>query len=136
MTAFTRGIHHVGLTVPDCRATAAFFTEALGFAEVGGVPDYPSVFVGDGAVVLTIWQARDPASARPFDRHGCVGLHHLALAVADAAALDAVHARLAARADVSIEFAPEPMGDGPVRHMMCAVPGGVRVEFVAAPQGA
>ena len=30
-----------------------------------------------------------------------------------------------------IEFAPENLRNGPVRHMMCAIPGGVRVEFIA-----
>ena len=35
------------------------------------------------------------------------------------------------RDDVEIEFAPEAMGGAPLRHLMCAIPGGVRVEFVA-----
>ena len=30
-----------------------------------------------------------------------------------------------------VEFAPEPLNDGPVRHMMCRIPGGLRVEFIA-----
>ncbi|CAM4386480.1 VOC family protein [Palleronia rufa] len=131
MTTLTRGVHHVGLTVPDCRATADFFIGVLGFAEVSGKPDYPSVFVSDGHVMLTLWQAEEPAVARAFDRKGAVGLHHLALSVADADALAAVHERLAARDDVAVEFAPEAMGGAPLRHLMCAIPGGVRVEFVA-----
>ena len=32
---------------------------------------------------------------------------------------------------VSIEFAPEPLGGGPTRQMMCYIPGGIRVEFIA-----
>ena len=32
---------------------------------------------------------------------------------------------------VVIEAAPEPLGDGPTRHMFCAIPGGVRMEFIA-----
>ena len=28
-------------------------------------------------------------------------------------------------------FAPEPLGDLPVQHMMCYIPGGVRVEIIA-----
>ena len=127
----TQGIHHVGLTVPDCRATADFFTRTLGFAEVGGKPDYPSVFVSDGTVMVTVWQASDPNTVRPFDRRAAVGLHHLAFKVADGDALTALHDTLRGHPDVAVEFAPEPIGDGPLRHMICAIPGGVRVEFVA-----
>jgi hypothetical protein len=32
---------------------------------------------------------------------------------------------------VKIEFAPEPLGGGPTRHMMCAIPGGIRLELIA-----
>ena len=35
------------------------------------------------------------------------------------------------RVDVAIEFAPEPLGNGPSHHMRCAIPGGIRVEFIA-----
>lgn len=130
-TARTIGIHHVGLTVPDLTATAAFFEQALGFARVGGQPDYPSLFLSDGTVLITLWQVKDPARAVPFDRQRNVGLHHLALRVADAAALERLHGEIAARADVVVEFAPEPLGGGPTRHMMCAIPGGIRLELIA-----
>jgi hypothetical protein len=43
-----------------------------------------------------------------------------------------LHAELAARRDAAIEFAPEPLGDTPLRHMMCRGPGGIRLEFIAA----
>ena len=32
---------------------------------------------------------------------------------------------------VEIEFAPEALLDGALKHLMCNIPGGVRVEFVA-----
>ncbi len=128
----TQGVHHIGLTVPDLDRAARFFLETLDFQKVGGNPDYPAVFVSDGAVMITLWQASDPSTARAFDRKNTVGLHHLALRVADAAALDIVYAKLAGTEDVAIEFAPEPLRGGPVRHMMCAIPGGIRVEFIAA----
>ncbi len=121
----TLGLHHAGLTVPDLRATRAFFEEALAFEVVGEKPDYPAVFLSDGTIMITLWQA--DANARAFDRRGNVGLHHLAFRVAD---LDAVHDRLRARADVTLEFAPEALGGGATRHLMCAVPGGIRVEFI------
>jgi len=127
----TRGVHHVGLSVPDLSATRRFFTETLGYEQVGEKPDYPAVFLSDGTVMLTLWQLADPERAVPFDRKRVVGLHHLALAVPDAVALDALHERLAGATGVAIEFAPEPLGGGPTRHMMVTIPGGVRVEFIA-----
>jgi len=129
--AVTRGVHHLGLTVPDLSATRSFFVDVLGFEQVGERPEYPAVFVSDGTVMITLWQAADPASAVAFDRKNVVGLHHLALLVPDQASLDRLHERLAAIDSVAIEFAPQALRDGPVRHMMCAIPGGVRVEFIA-----
>jgi catechol 2,3-dioxygenase-like lactoylglutathione lyase family enzyme len=129
--AVTRGVHHLGLTVADLAATRSFFIDALGFEQVGERPDYPAVFVSDGTVMTTLWQAVEPASAVAFDRKNVIGLHHLALLMPDQQSLDDLHERLAAIDSVDIEFAPEALRDGPVRHMMCAIPGGVRVEFIA-----
>jgi len=128
----TRGAHHVGLTVPDLAKTRAFFLDTLGFAQVAEVPDYPAVFVTDGTIVITLWQAKNPASAVPFDRKNVVGLHHLAFNVDDAGALDALHDKLTACDGVDVEFAPESLHGGPATHMMCFIPGGIRVEFITA----
>ncbi|MEM9457036.1 MAG: VOC family protein [Myxococcota bacterium] len=130
-TPQTRGAHHIGLTVPDLEQALAFFVDVLGFEEVGGIADYPSAFVSDGHVMLTLWQVQDPAAAVPFDRKRVIGLHHFALRVEDAAALDALHARLGQTPNVEIEFAPEPLGGGATRHMMCTIPGGIRMELIA-----
>ena len=130
-TAKTMGVHHVGLTVPDVAATRAFFIDTLGFSLVGERPNYPAAFVSDGTTMITLWQVNDPAAAGPFNRKSVVGLHHVALRVADAAALDALHDTLSKTAGVEIEFAPEPLGDGPTRHMMFAIPGGIRLELIA-----
>jgi catechol 2,3-dioxygenase-like lactoylglutathione lyase family enzyme len=127
----TRGIHHAGLTVPNIDAARDFFVSGLGFEVVGEKPDYPAVFVSDGSVMITLWQAEDPATARRFDRRNNLGLHHLALRVDDPERLDALHQRLVERDDVSIEFSPEALNDGPTRHMMCALEGGLRIEFIA-----
>lgn len=130
-TALTRGVHHVGLTVPDLAVARRFFVETLGYQPRGEVPDYPAAFVSDGNVLITLWQVKDSARAVAFDREQNVGLHHLALAVEGAASLDALHQRLLRLGDVEIEFSPEPLGGGPTRHMMVRIPGGVRVEFIA-----
>ncbi len=127
----TLGAHHVGLTVSDLGDAQRFFQEALGFSVVGEKPEYPAVFVSDGALMITLWQVQDPEHAAPFDRRRVLGLHHLALKVADAESLAALHRELAARDDVSVEFAPEPLGGGATQHMMCAIPGGLRLELIA-----
>lgn len=127
----TRGVHHLGLTVPRLAETRSFFLDTLGYRQVGEVPDYPAVFLSDGQVMVTLWQAEDPERARPFDRKRGIGLHHLALAVENEASLKQLHERLARTDGVEVEFAPEPLGGGPTQHMMCAIPGGIRVEFIA-----
>lgn len=130
-SARTEGVHHVGLTVPRLEAARRFFIDGLGFRQAGQVPEYPAVFVTDGTVMITLWQAEDPESAVPFDRRRVIGLHHLALRVSDAERLEALHTGLSSRDDVEIEFAPEPLGGGPARHMMCRVPGNIRLELIA-----
>ncbi|UCB55432.1 MAG: VOC family protein [Thiotrichales bacterium] len=126
----TRGVHHIGLTVTDLDASSSFFTDLLGWEKAGGNPDYPAIFVSDGTVMVTLWLARQPSSAAAFDKNNNVGLHHLALRVEDLDVLHRIHRKLAAAANVEIEFAPEPLGDGPSTHMMCYQPGGIRIEFI------
>lgn len=128
--SLTQGAHHIGLAVPDLDAARDFFCDALGFREVGGVPAYPAVFVSDGTTLLTLWRVADPATAQAFDRRANVGLHHLALLVVDDVALNTVFARVSAHAGAEIEVAPGPMREGSaVRHFLCAMPGGIRIEF-------
>jgi catechol 2,3-dioxygenase-like lactoylglutathione lyase family enzyme len=134
MAAITKGIHHLGLTVPDVKAAQRFFEEALGFKKVNEKPEYPAVFVSDGTVMLTLWQAEDPANATPFDRRRVIGLHHVALQVGSEATLRDLHATLSERTDVVLEFGPEPLGAAPLRHMMLRIPGNIRLELVAPAQ--
>jgi catechol 2,3-dioxygenase-like lactoylglutathione lyase family enzyme len=128
----TNGAHHIGLTVPNLVSCERFFVETVGYEKVGGNPDYPSVFLHDGTTLITLWQAQDPETSRPFDRRNNVGLHHLALRVADGYSLDQVYATLLRDPEVSIEFAPEPLGEGATQHLMCNIPGGIRIEFIAS----
>jgi catechol 2,3-dioxygenase-like lactoylglutathione lyase family enzyme len=126
----TLGIHHVGLAVPDLDTAQAFFVDALGWRVIGHVPSYPAVFVSNGHAMLTLWRVATPGHAVPFDRKSNVGLHHLAIAVADHAALATVHEKVRRHPDVEIEFAPGPMRVGAsTHHFICTMPGGIRIEF-------
>jgi catechol 2,3-dioxygenase-like lactoylglutathione lyase family enzyme len=125
----TLGVHHVGLSVSSLANARSFFQDALGFRQTGERPDYPAAMMSDGTTMITLWQVTDPTQSAPFDRHRNVGLHHLALRVANVAALDDVHARIVA-AGAQIEFAPEMRADGKAKHLMCTIPGGPRVEFL------
>lgn len=130
--AKTAGAHHIGLTVPNLDEARGFFLDALGFEQVGEVPAYPAAFVSDGTIMVTLWQAEDPQNATPFDRRRNLGLHHLALRVPSEDALAALAGNLRERGDTDIEFEPEPLGDTPIRHMMCRIPGNIRLELIAA----
>ena len=72
------------------------------------------------------------ATATPFDRRKNIGLHHLALSVGSQDALQALAAELVERTDTEIEFEPEALGGTGIRHMMCRVPGNIRLELIAA----
>ncbi|XZG68758.1 VOC family protein [Chitinibacteraceae bacterium HSL-7] len=124
----TQGIHHVGLTTARLEETAAFFTRLLGWIEVRRKPDYPAIFVSDGHTMLTLWAAQSQ-TPMAFDRKRHVGLHHIALRLPSEEALNSVY-RTLQDAGTPIEFAPELVGDGPAKHLMCTEPGGIRVELV------
>jgi len=129
----TLGLNHLGLAVKDLDKSVAFFTEVLNWREVGGYPDYPSKFVTDDNLFLTLWQTSDPESSIEFDRKNNVGLHHLALTVKSREALDALYERFLSADGVVIEFSPEPNGSGPTIHMMIREPSGNRIEFAYDP---
>ena len=133
-TPATVGVDHVELSVGNLESTRRFFCDCLGWNVVGERPEYPAVFVSDGSLIVTLWQVESPASAVPFDRRANVGLHHLALAVADRSRLDALHERVASWPDVVVEFAPELSGKvGPKIHFIVREPSGVRIESTCGP---
>jgi catechol 2,3-dioxygenase-like lactoylglutathione lyase family enzyme len=125
----TIGVDHVGLAVKDLALSRSFFCECLGWKVLGENPNYPASFVSDGSAVVTLWQVEDRENCVPFDRRRNVGLHHLALKVAERSALEALHARVAAWPGTVIEFSPERSGKGPQIHVMVQEPGGTRIEF-------
>jgi catechol 2,3-dioxygenase-like lactoylglutathione lyase family enzyme len=128
--SLTLGVHHVGLSVPDLVRARRFFAETLGFRVVAERPAAKAVFVSDGSVLITLWEIDRPHPPIDVDRHRDPGLHHLALKV-EPSTLDAMHSRVRASTDAVVDFAPEPLGDGPTRHMMCTVDRWLRLEFIA-----
>ena len=128
--AETLDINHVGFTVSDLDATASFFIDTLGWQLAGGNPDYPAKFVTNGKMFITLWQATDPENAIAFDRKNNVGLHHFAITVRDLTTLHDLHRRFVEHPRVTVEFAPEFLGDGPTTHMMIREPSGLRLEFI------
>jgi len=126
----TRGVNHIGLAVTKLDASASFFIDTLGWRRAGGDPSYPAIFVTDGEAFVTLWQVEDPAAAVPFNRKKNVGLHHMAMTMESLEALHALYAKLLETEGVTIEFAPEFMGQGPTTHMMIRDPSGLRLEFV------
>jgi catechol 2,3-dioxygenase-like lactoylglutathione lyase family enzyme len=139
--SLTQGAHHIGLAVRDVAEARDFFVDALGFVVAAERPDYPAIFVSDGTILLTLWQVADPATANSFDRRANIGLHHLALRVADLDALRTVFARVQGHPGVVIEFDPEPIrgarperlqgsrGGATTHHFIATMPGGIRIEF-------
>jgi len=129
----TKGLNHLGLTVKNLQASADFFINTLGWKKAGGYPDYPSIFVTDGDIFLTLWQTSDVEKTVLFDRKNNVGLHHLALTVVSKDILDELHRRFTLAPNLVIEFAPELNGKGPTIHMMIREPSGNRIEFAYTP---
>ena len=115
----------------DLDQTTRFFEDTLGWDVTARDESYPRTTVTDGSLRLTLWQVQTDTPA-PFDRKTGLGLHHLALEVADEETLNALAATLAQTNGVAIEFMPEPMGSGPRQHMMFAEPGGLRIELLWA----
>lgn len=129
-SALTRGVHHVGLSVPHLEAAPLFFTDALGWQNVGQDTEYPAAFVSHGAITLTLWRVTDPGKAFAFYRRSNVGLHHLAVAAADDATLMELYGRVREHPGVEIEMEPALMHESVVqRHVFCTMPGRLRIEF-------
>lgn len=127
-TPMTKGTHHIGLTVSRLEESAAFFVALLCWKEVRRNEEYPAIYVSDGSVMVTLWAIKEQPS-NPFNKSRNVGLHHVAFQVGSETDLNRVYERLV-NGGVQIEFAPELLGRGPAKHMMCFEPSGIRVEFI------
>lgn len=124
----TKGTHHIGLTVSRLEESADFFVSLPGWNEVRRNAEYPAVYVSDGSIMLSLWATKEEPPNQ-FDRHKNIGLHHIAFQVEHEAALNSIYQNLIA-GGVNIEFAPELLGKGPAKHLMCHEPSGIRVEFI------
>jgi hypothetical protein len=102
----------------------------LGWSETGYDASYPRTAVSDGVVRLTLWQTDQSIKITEFNRRTNVGLHHLALEVESEVKLNEIHAMMQNQPGVNIAFAPEFVGSGPRKHMICHEPGGIRIEFL------
>ncbi len=125
-------IEHVGVWVRDIDSVAAFYARHFG-ARIGERYENPrkgfaSRFLefGDGArlELMTRVDVQERAAREQL------GLAHVAIAVPDAAAVDALAARLRA-AGVSILDGPRRTGDGYYECVVCD-PEGNRVEIAAS----
>jgi glyoxylase I family protein len=96
------GLHHLGLTVRDVEASAAWYQKVLGFRRAGEFEaadgSRRKVFLRHDGLRIRLGLAEHrPGSRDPFDETR-TGLDHLAFAVATRADLDAWAGRLAAAA--------------------------------------
>ena len=128
----TKGLHHIGLTVSKLEKSADFFTNILGWSEVRRDPDYPAIFVSDGTLMITLWEAKSKPPVK-FDKNSNIGLHHLALSVDSFEALETVYEKMISHG-FKVEFSPELLREGPAKHMMCYEPSGIRIEFIHVPK--
>jgi len=124
------GISHVGLSVCSLDASFKFF-ETLGYKKIGGVDTYPSIFLHDGASMLTLWQT--DADATPFNRRKNVGLHHLALKVPSLEALNQAFETVSKLEGVRVDgegaFKPQQLEGTPLTHAIVYEPSGNRIEL-------
>lgn len=114
----------------DLNQTRDFFVEILGWKESGRDDSYPRTAVSDGVVRLTLWQVDKNLNIVAFDRRENVGLHHLAFTVESEQDLIDIYDKIRTQKNINIEFAPELVGQGPRKHMMCNEPGGIRIEII------
>lgn len=128
MTIVTNGINHIGLTVSNLEESANFFIQILGWKEVKRDMKYPSIFISDGELMLTLWSVKLDSKV-DFDRINNVGLHHLAFDIKSEFKLKSIYNKLL-KAGIKIEFEPEFLNEGPAKHMICYDPSGIRVEFI------
>jgi catechol 2,3-dioxygenase-like lactoylglutathione lyase family enzyme len=115
-----KSIEHVAVVTTDLERAAKFYTEVLGFREVGRLETTHSgtiVFVSLGGTQVELFGGGKPRDAE--ETHQSVGYKHIALSVDD---VDAEYARLKA---LDVDFYMEPTTVDP----------GLRIAFFRDPDG-
>lgn len=128
------GVDHLGLSVSNLEASEMFFVDHAGFHVSGRDDSYPSVFLNNGSVTITLWRVEDPQTAVKFNRKNNIGLHHVAFSVTSFEELDKLYEELKKDENVTVEFSPELLGSGPTKHMIVYEPSGNRIEFIHKPK--
>jgi len=124
----TLSIHHLGLTVESLDEAKVFFVELLGWSVTREDSEYPSVFVSNGHVLLTLWRAKK-TKPTAFDKDANIGLHHFAVQVESRQVLEKIYETLR-ESKFEVEFSPEYLRGGPTTHFMVYGPSQIRVEFI------
>ncbi len=104
------GVHHIGLTVRDVDASAAWYAAVLGFRRVGEFtsPDGArrKVFLRRSGLAFRLGLTQHRDGGQDMFDETRVGLDHVAFAVADRAELDSWAAALTAAGVVHSSVAP------------------------------
>ena len=129
----TQEIHHLGLSVTSLTEGRTFFVDLLGWKVVKEDASYPSLFVSNGVVMITLWKVAEEEEAVSFDRKTNIGLHHFAIRMESEDALNALHEKLT-ESKFAIEMPPNNLRAGPARHFFVSGPSGIRMEFIHIPQ--
>ncbi len=101
-TPFTKGCHHIGLTVSKLEESADFFVTLLGWKEVRRNEEYPAIFVSDGNIMLTLWAIKEKP-LNHFNKNKNIGLHHVAFHIENESDLNNTYEKLVSNG-VEIEF--------------------------------
>ncbi len=133
VTLVAGSIHHIDITVSDLDRSTGFYDRVLpllGFRRSQNVPEGP---IWAGAHVELGLAAARPTSRHVHDRYA-PGLHHLAFAAPDRAAVDHVHDRLV-RLGIHILDAPAdyPQYSAGYYAVFFADPDGIKLEYVFTP---
>lgn len=125
----TLGIHHLGLTVNSLSEAVDFFTQILNWKLVKEDPSYPSAFVSDGTVMITLWKVQND-QVIDFDRKTNIGLHHFALKVDSFEELEKNYNTIL-NTSYKPEFSPQLVREGSAaKHFIISGPSGIRIEFI------
>ncbi len=128
------GVAHVILTAGDFARSTTFWRDMIAHLGLKLVLDSEHMLYGvGGRTAIGIRTGSAENAGKRFDQ-GAPGLHHACFRMRDRAAVDAVHAFLAARDDIQIVHEPqeEPWAPG-YYSVLFEDPDGIRIEFNHVP---